>query len=128
MDDMPTIWCDRVMINQIFTNLITNANKFMGDDNKNPTIEIGYENNQDGVYQFYVKDNGIGIDAAYHDKIFRIFQRLDDVETEGTGVGLAIVKKMVESSGGKIWVDSVLGRGTTMYFTVPQAEGAHEEE
>ena len=128
MDDMPTIWCDRVMINQIFTNLITNANKFMGDDNKNPTIEIGYESNQDGVYQFYVKDNGIGIDAAYHDKIFRIFQRLDDVETEGTGVGLAIVKKMVESSGGKIWVDSVVGQDTTMYFTVPKAEGAHKEE
>jgi len=128
MDDMPTLWCDRVMINQIFANLISNANKFMGDDNKKPTIEIGYESNQDGVYQFYVKDNGIGIDAAYHDRIFRIFQRLDDVETEGTGVGLAIVKKMVESSGGTIWVDSAVGEGTTIYFTMPQTEDPHKEE
>jgi len=119
MDDMPTIWCDRVRIGQIFSNLIGNANKFMGDNNKNPTIEVGH-NVQNGYHKFYVKDNGIGINEEYHEKIFHIFQRLDDIETEGTGVGLAIVKKIVESSGGRIWVDSVEGSGTTIYFTLPK--------
>ncbi len=124
MDDMPTIWCDRVRTGQIFSNLIGNANKFMGDNNKNPTIEVGH-NVQNGYHRFYVKDNGIGINEEYHEKIFHIFQRLDDIETEGTGVGLAIVKKIVESSGGSIWVDSVEGSGTTIYFTLPKkkAEG-----
>lgn len=120
MNDMPTIWCDRVRIGQVFSNLIGNANKFMGDDNKNPTIELGH-NVQDGYHKFYVKDNGIGINEEYHEKIFHIFQRLEDIETEGTGVGLAIVKKIVESSGGRTWVDSVEGSGTTIYFTLPQA-------
>jgi len=117
--DMPTLQCDRTRMIQIFANLIGNANKFMGEDNKAPTIEVGCED-QDGQYRFYVKDNGIGIDEEYHEKIFQIFQRLDDIDTEGTGVGLAIVRKIVESFGGKIWVDSAKGKGTTVYFTVPK--------
>jgi len=127
MDDMPTIWCDRVRIGQIFSNLIGNANKFMGDNNKNPTIEVGH-NVQNGYHRFYVKDNGIGINEEYHEKIFHIFQRLDDIETEGTGVGLAIVKKIVESSGGRIWVDSVEGSGTTIYFTLPVGSPTTKEK
>lgn len=118
-DGMPTVRCDRTRLTQVFTNLISNANKFMGDDNKNPTIEVGY-NNQGDYYEFYVKDNGIGIDREYYERIFHIFQRLNDVQTEGTGVGLAIVKKIVENFGGRIRVDSAKNAGTTMYFTLPK--------
>jgi len=117
--DMPTLLCNRTRVSQIFANLIGNANKFMGEDNEAPTIEVGCED-QESYYRFYVKDNGIGIDEEYHEKIFQIFQRLDDIDTEGTGVGLAIVRKIVESLGGKIWVDSAKGQGTTMYFTMPK--------
>jgi len=121
--EMPTIKCDRTRIVQIFANLISNANKFMGEDNEDPTIEVGYDD-QGACHTFYVRDNGIGIDEEYHEKIFQIFQRLDDIETEGTGVGLAIVKKIVESFGGRIWLDSAKGKGTTMYFTLPKADDA----
>ncbi|MDQ1316625.1 MAG: hypothetical protein QG588_272 [Candidatus Poribacteria bacterium] len=117
--EMPTISGDQTRVKQIFANLISNANKFMGDDNEVPTIEVGYDS-QNGCHRFYVKDNGIGIDKQYHSKVFQIFQRLDDIKTEGTGVGLAIVKKIVENFGGKIWLDSEKGKGTTMYFTIPK--------
>jgi len=117
--EMPTISGDQTRIKQIFTNLISNANKFMGNDNEAPTIEVGYDS-QNGCHRFYVKDNGIGIEKQYHDKVFQIFQRLDDIKTEGTGVGLAIVKKIVERFGGNIWLDSEKGKGTTMYFTIPK--------
>ena len=117
--EMPTISGDQTRVKQIFANLISNANKFMGDDNEVPTIEVGYDS-QNGCHRFYVKDNGIGIDKQYHDKVFQIFQRLDDIKTEGTGVGLAIVKKIVESFGGNIWLDSEKGKGTIIYFTIPK--------
>jgi len=117
--EMPAVKCDRTRIGQVFVNLISNANKFMGEDNEDPTIEVGYDE-EHGGYTFYVRDNGIGIDKEHHEIIFRIFQRLNDIETEGTGVGLAIVKKIVENFGGKIWVDSTKGKGTTMYFTMPK--------
>jgi len=126
-DEMPTVKCDRTRISQIFANLISNANKFMGQDNEEPTIEVGYES-QDGYHKFYVRDNGIGIDEEYHEKIFQIFQRLDDIETEGTGVGLAIVKKIVENFGGSIWVDSAKGKGSTMYFTMLKKMNVNAEE
>ncbi len=119
-DGMPTIWCNYTGIFQIFTNLISNANKFMGADNKTPTIEIGY-GSQDGYHKFYVKDNGIGISKEYHEQIFHIFQRLSDIETDGTGLGLTIVKKRIERLGGRIWVDSAVGMGTIVYFTIPKA-------
>lgn len=119
--EMPSLRCDQTRISQVFANLIGNANKFMGDDNKNPVIEVGCDS-QNGSHTFYVKDNGIGIDKEYHEKIFQIFQRLGDIETEGTGVGLAIVKKIVENFGGKIWIDSAKGKGTTMYFTIPNKQ------
>jgi light-regulated signal transduction histidine kinase (bacteriophytochrome) len=118
-DNMPTLLGERTSISQIFANLISNSNKYMGENNENPTIEIGFDK-QDKFYRFYVRDNGIGIAEQYHEKIFQILQRLNEVEVEGTGMGLTIVKKIVENSGGMIWVDSVEGEGTTMYFTMPK--------
>ena len=73
-------------------------------------------------------DNGIGIDEKYHDRIFQLFQRLNDIKCEGTGAGLAIAKEIVKDMGGHIWVDSAIGKGTTMYFTIPKSVGNSGEE
>jgi GAF domain-containing protein/signal transduction histidine kinase len=112
-----TVWAVRVQLEQIFANLIGNAVKYLGDT-ATPRIEIGAEEGERAV-EFWVRDNGIGIDPAYHERIFELFQRLRDVEAEGTGVGLAIVKKILDSAGGRIWVESVPGQGATFRFTWP---------
>ena len=126
-DNMPRLLFDRTSITQIFANLISNANKYMGEDNEDPTIEVGFDE-QNTCYRFYVKDNGIGIAEEYHEKIFQILHRLNEVEAEGTGMGLTIVKKIVENSGGMIWVDSAEGRGTTMHFTIPKVMKGIDKE
>lgn len=114
----PHFMFDPILLAQIFQNLVSNAAKFMGDQ-PHPRIEIGGRESDGGV-AFYVKDNGIGIDSAYHEKIFAIFQRLHDVKVEGTGVGLPIVKKIVDLNGGKIWVESQPGAGATFYIWLPR--------
>jgi len=126
-DDMPIIYCDRTRVNQIFSNLISNASKYIGEYNENPTIEMGYDDGDD-YYTFYVRDNGIGIDEKYHESVFGILQQLNEVEAEGTGMGLAIVKRIVDNFGGKIWIDSASGKGTTMYFTLPKTANIHDRE
>ena len=125
-EDLPTINCDRIRIKQVFDNLISNANKFMGADNQKPRIEIGFQDNGD-FFEFFVKDNGIGIQKEYHTKVFDIFTRLGDIETEGTGVGLAIVKKIIETHNGKVWIDSEVGKGTMVYFTLPKNSQHHSD-
>jgi signal transduction histidine kinase len=115
---LPRFTFNPIQLTQIFQNLISNATKFMGDQ-PDPRIEIGGREFEEGV-EFYVKDNGIGIEPAYHDKIFAIFQRLHDVKVEGTGVGLPIVKKIVDLNDGKIWVESEKGKGATFFFRLPQ--------
>ena len=116
--DLPTITCQKLYIREVFKNLISNAIKF--SDKPSPVIEIGCHRDN-GLYTFSVRDNGIGIDEKYQEKIFRIFQRLNQREDyEGTGVGLAICKKVVEAHQGKIWVDSEVGEGSTFSFTIPR--------
>jgi signal transduction histidine kinase len=115
---LPRFFFDHLQLTQIFQNLITNAAKFMGDQPR-PKIEIG-GTERNGFVEFYVKDNGIGIDPSYHEKIFAIFQRLQDVKVEGTGVGLSIVKKIIDLSGGKVWIESQRGTGATFFLQLPK--------
>lgn len=118
-DTLPTIKGHRSPVLQLFQNLIGNALKYCSDNVKPEiTISVTSINNH---YQFTVKDNGIGIDSKYHDKIFVIFQRLHSRdEYSGTGMGLAIVKKIIDSFGGKIWLESEVGKGSAFYFTLPK--------
>jgi len=119
-DDLPIIHCDEDRIYQVFENLIVNAVKFTGDAEK-PKIEIRHKD-EGAFYQFYVKDNGIGIDKKYHRKIFEIFYRLNEIEDkEGTGIGLVIVERIIKNHGGEIWVESEKGKGATFCFTLPKA-------
>lgn len=115
---LPTIVTHKVLITRVFLNLINNAVKF--NDKKQGEIHIGYKNLK-SYYQFYVADNGPGIDPRFHNKIFEIFQTLQPRDTiEGAGIGLALVKKIVEKQGGKLKVKSTLGEGATFYFTWPK--------
>jgi len=116
--NLPVIYTDELHLRQIFQNLLGNAYKFR-DENKRLEIEVGCTE-KDNIYQFYVKDNGIGIDEKYLEDIFHIFRRLQEKKVEGTGAGLAIVKKIVETSGGKMWVKSAKDKGSTFYFTFPK--------
>jgi signal transduction histidine kinase len=117
-EPLPTLVCDRVRLAEVFANLISNAIKY--HDKPAGRIEIGCR--EDGAsHEFYVKDNGPGIPREYFEKIFEIFQRLGErKDEEGTGVGLTIVKKIVELHRGKVWLDSTVGQGTTFYFTIPK--------
>jgi len=117
-ENLPKIYSERVALEQILGNLISNAIKY--NDNENPLVEINFEDN-DSYWQFSVKDNGPGILEAYHDKIFIIFQTLHARDKiESTGVGLAIVKKLVEDKGGKVWLESLPDDGSKFYFTWPK--------
>ncbi|MBD2181147.1 GAF domain-containing protein [Planktothrix sp. FACHB-1355] len=116
-DALPTVMADGTQLMQLFQNLIGNAIKFRSD--KPPEIHIGTQRLEDG-WLFSVRDNGIGIDPQFSDRIFTIFQRLHTRdEYPGTGMGLAICKKIIECHRGRIWVESQLGQGATFYFTIP---------
>lgn len=118
--DLPTIRGDRIRLREVFENLIDNAVKYMGDQ-RNPIIEIGFLESE-GWPVIFVKDNGIGIEARYQDKIFGLFEKLDP-SVEGTGIGLALVKRIIETHGGKIWVESEgPGKGTKFCFTIPDGK------
>lgn len=113
---LPTVMCDETQIAQVFQNLIGNAIKYKGE--AQPRIEISSER-RDSEWIIGVKDNGIGIDPQYHDRIFGIFKRLHGRELPGTGMGLAICKRIVERHGGRIWVESEAGQGAMFRFTLP---------
>jgi PAS domain S-box-containing protein len=119
-DNLPVVSFDRERLHQVFQNLIVNAIKFTRTIDA-PKIEIGYKNTAK-FHQFYIRDNGIGIDRRNHQKIFKKFQRLEEAgNEEGTGLGLAIVERIVVGHGGKIWVESEKEKGATFFFTIPKA-------
>ncbi len=116
--DLPTVYADRTRIRELFENLIGNAVKFMGDQPE-PCLEIGIRKESEEPIVF-VRDNGVGIDPAYQEKVFGLFERLNP-NIEGTGIGLSIVKRVVELHGGRIWVESEgMGKGTIFCLTLPK--------
>lgn len=118
---LPRVYGDRQRLFEVFQNLVDNACKFMGEQ-PDPCIEIGQAEMTPGGFPIlYVRDNGIGIDPKFQERIFGLFDKLDP-HTEGTGIGLALVKRIVELHGGRIWVESEPGKGTTFYFTLPVNE------
>lgn len=121
-ESLPTVMYSEVRLGQIFSNLISNALKFT--DGKAPSVAVACED-QERYYRFAVSDNGIGIPEEHVGRIFEIFKRLHTREAyPGTGAGLTIVKKIVESNGGRIGVESAPGAGSTFWFTIPKLEGS----
>jgi len=120
-DPLPTILFDFPQLTQLFRQLLSNAICFRGP--QPPTIHVSATQTGDAI-QFSVRDNGIGIDPRYHEQIFGVFKRLHGREFPGTGIGLAISKRIVEQRGGRIWVESEVGQGATFHFTIPQSEAA----
>jgi chemotaxis family two-component system sensor kinase Cph1 len=125
-DPLPIVTGDGELLVQVLQNLIGNAVKFT--DAETPQVHIHAEPQGD-AWVFSVRDNGIGIDPRFAERIFVIFQRLHNrTEYPGTGMGLAICKKAVERLGGRIWVDSEPGKGSTFYFTIPARRDPREDE
>ena len=112
---LPAVYGDRARLVEVVQNLIDNACKFMGEQS-HPQIEIGARQ-ADGEMVFYVRDNGIGIEPRYHEQIFGLFDKLDPT-SEGVGIGLALVKRVVETHGGSVWIESEVGAGSTFCFTL----------
>jgi light-regulated signal transduction histidine kinase (bacteriophytochrome) len=119
-EPLPTVVADEVQMVQIFQNMVANAIKF--HDKEAPRVHVSAEL-KENEWLFSVKDNGMGIEPQYFDRIFIIFQRLNGQEYSGTGLGLSIVKKIIERHGGRVWVESEYGKGSTFYFTIPKRGG-----
>ncbi len=127
-DALPSVMGDAVQLTQLFQNLIGNALKFRAE--QLPIVHVG-ANQENGAWLFSVQDNGIGLDLQFAERIFTIFQRLHTQEEySGTGIGLAVTKKIIERHGGRIWVESEVGKGTTFYFELlvlaEQNNGAYD--
>jgi len=121
---IPPAQGDRVLIRQVFINLLSNATKY-SRLKEQPAVEIG-GNTENGNNIYYVKDNGAGFDMKYADKLFGVFQRLHGPEEfEGTGVGLAIVQRIINRHGGKVWAEGKVNEGATFYFTLPKKDDSN---
>ena len=122
-EDLPDIYGEKKRFIQVMENLLTNAVKYIGKENPCPRIDVGAQD-RDGQKVFFVRDNGIGIEESYFEKIFQVFQRLPSAKKagEGTGIGLAIVKRIIEHHGGSVWVTSKPGKGSTFFFTIKGKE------
>jgi len=122
--DLPIIYGDRARIGEVLENLIDNAAKYIGNQ-PNPIIEIGTRNDNSGNV-IYVKDNGIGIESQFIERVFSLFEKLDPT-SEGTGIGLALIKRIIEIHGGKIWVESEgRGKGSMFCFTIPDNQSENK--
>lgn len=117
--NLPAVHGDRQHLTEVLQNLLDNAAKYIGE-RSDPRIEIGQqgEDAERGKLIFFIRDNGIGIAPEYHERIFGLFNQLDP-KAEGTGIGLALVKRIIEAHGGRVWVESAEGKGATFYFTLP---------
>jgi signal transduction histidine kinase len=118
-DHLPVVHGDRVRLVEVAQNLLENAVKFLGDE-PSPVVRVGVRpGERGGPPVLFVQDNGIGIDARFHEKVFGLFEKLDP-RAEGTGVGLALVRRIVEVHGGRVWIESDgRGQGTTVCLTLP---------
>lgn len=117
---LPKIWGNSIQLSQVFQNLVANAIKYQGENT--PVIEIAAEK-KGKMWQFAVRDNGIGIEQWFSERIFIVFQKLHDPKKyPGSGIGLALCKRVIEKHGGKIWFESEVGKGTTFFFTLPVME------
>jgi light-regulated signal transduction histidine kinase (bacteriophytochrome) len=120
-DSLPSVTADATQLARVFQNLISNAIKFRGEHPLE--IHVGAERQDNSVWLFSVRDNGIGIEPQYIERIFLIFQRLHNRdEYPGAGIGLAVCKRIVERHGGQAWVESQPGQGSTFYFTIPELQ------
>jgi light-regulated signal transduction histidine kinase (bacteriophytochrome) len=123
-ENLPQVSADELQLTQLFQNLIGNALKFRSASV--PRVDVSCIET-DAEWEFRVRDNGIGIDPQYAERIFMVFQRLHTREEyPGTGIGLAICKKVVERHGGRIWVSSTVGEGATFHFTLPKERPGHD--
>jgi signal transduction histidine kinase len=118
-DEWPIVHVDRMRLVEVLVNLIENSMKYMGNQ-ANPKIEIGHRKDEEETV-FSVRDSGVGIDPSQHERVFGLFYRLDP-KSGGTGVGLAVVKRIIEVHNGRIWIESELGKGCTVCFTLPLAD------
>lgn len=117
---LPYVYVDKQRLTEVWQNLIENAVKFMGEQ-QNPKISINYFK-EDAKFIFFIQDNGIGIDKKYHQTIFGLFNKLDN-KSDGTGIGLALVKRIIEVHGGELWIESDgVGKGTKFFFSIPVKE------
>ncbi|MBK9391184.1 MAG: GHKL domain-containing protein [Bacteroidetes bacterium] len=119
INKLPSAYGDPAVIKQVITNLLSNAIKYSSKKEK-PSINIGWEQTKYNQ-AYFVKDNGVGFDMKYSNKLFGVFQRLHSTkEFEGNGVGLAIVQRIIHRHGGKVWAEGEVGMGATFFFTLPE--------
>jgi light-regulated signal transduction histidine kinase (bacteriophytochrome) len=119
-DPLPTVVADQAQLATVFQHLLTNGMKFRSGEP--PNIHISAQQTQDRMWEFSIRDNGVGVDPEYLERVFGVFKRLASRDVPGTGIGLAICRKIIEAHGGQIWMESQAGQGATVKFTLP----AHE--